>query len=208
MMKLDSKLFDGIRIKPASGKTAAKPAAHRCAWAGCEAEGTHRAPKGRNREGQFHHFCIDHVRLYNKSYNYFSGMGDDDIAAYQKDSLTGHRPTWTMGVNSAGEQRERVKSHATRDWSGGVQDPFDMFDGTAGRAREPEKPKRHIKTLERKSFDTLELNGTESSVEIKSRYKSLVKIYHPDANGGDRSYEDKLAEIIQAYNFLKAAGFC
>lgn len=207
-MKLDSKLFDGIRIKSGASKTAQKPTTLRCSWAGCEAEGTHKAPKGRNREGQFHHFCIDHVRQYNKSYNYFSGMGDDDVAAYQKDSLTGHRPTWTMGVNSAGEQRERVKTHAAKDWSGGVQDPFDMFDGGAGRVKEPAKPARHIKTLERKSFDTLELDGSESNVEIKARYKSLVKIYHPDANGGDRSFEDKLAEIIQAYNFLKAAGFC
>jgi curved DNA-binding protein CbpA len=207
-MKLDSKLFDGIRIKPTVDETVLKRSAPTCGWAGCDRAGTHKAPKGRNREGQFHHFCIDHVRLYNKSYNYFSGMGDDDIAAYQKDSLTGHRPTWTMGVNSAGEQRERVRSHAARDWSGGVQDPFDMFDGTAGRVKEPPKPERHLKTLERKSFDTLDLEGGETSVEIKARYKSLVKIYHPDANGGDRSSEDRLREIIQAYNFLKAAGFC
>jgi len=207
-MKLDSKIFDRIRIKP-DDDTLLKEAPHRCAWAGCDRGGTHRAPMGRNREGQYHHFCIDHVRLYNKSYNYFSGMGDDQIAAYQKDSLTGHRPTWTMGVNSAGEQKERVRSHATRDWSAGIRDPFDMFQG-AGRGPEPQpaEPKRHLKTLERKSFDTLELDGSESQTEIKARYKSLVKLYHPDANGGDRSSEDRLREIIQAYNFLKAAGFC
>lgn len=206
-MKLDSKLFDRIRIKPADDMLL-KEAPHRCGWAGCDRAGTHRAPMGRGREGQFHHFCIDHVRLYNKSYNYFSGMGDEQIAAYQKDSLTGHRPTWTMGVNSAGEQKERVRSHATRDWSGGIRDPFDMFQG-AGTVHEPEAaPKRHLKALERKSFDTLELEGSESQGDIKARYKSLVKLYHPDANGGDRSFEDKLREIIQAYNFLKAAGFC
>ena len=59
----------------------------------------HRAPKGRDREGQYFNFCVDHVREYNKSYNYFTGMGDDDVRSYQKDSLTGHRPTWKMGVN-------------------------------------------------------------------------------------------------------------
>jgi DnaJ-class molecular chaperone len=44
--------------------------------------------------------------------------------------------------------------------------------------------------------------------EIKARFKLLVKRHHPDANGGDRSAEDRLREIIQAYNYLKTAGFC
>lgn len=206
-MKLDSKLFDRIRIKP-EGDAMVKESPFRCGWEGCDRAGTHKAPKGRGREGQFHHFCIDHVRLYNKSYNYFSGMGDDQIAAYQKDSVTGHRPTWTMGVNGAGEQRERARSWGTRDWSGGMRDPFEMFNGGSPREPEPPAPKRHLKTLEKKSFDTLDLEGSESQSEIKARYKSLVKLYHPDANGGDRSSEDRLREIIQAYNFLKAAGFC
>jgi curved DNA-binding protein CbpA len=211
-MKLDSKLFDGIRIRPtaaAGKKTTAAAAGPVCSWAGCDQPGTHKAPKGRNREGQYHQFCIEHVKQYNKNYNYFSGMGDDAVAAYQKDSLTGHRPTWTMGVNSAGEQRERVKASAASDWTGGIRDPFDMFGGGYGpQAPEPEKPKRHLKALEKKSFETLELEGSETSNDIKARYKSLVKMYHPDANGGDRGWEDKLREIITAYNYLKAAGFC
>lgn len=207
-MKLDSKIFDRIRIKP-DGDAMLKESAFPCGWEGCDRPGTHRAPMGRNREGQYHHFCIDHVRLYNKSYNYFSGMGDDAIAAYQKDSLTGHRPTWTMGVNSAGERRADARRAASRDWTGGIRDPFDMFE-RGFRAEPPaeEAPKRHLKALERKSFDTLDLEGSEAADAIKARYKSLVKLYHPDANGGDRSSEDRLREIIQAYNFLKAAGFC
>ncbi|HCV48526.1 MAG TPA: molecular chaperone DnaJ, partial [Rhodobiaceae bacterium] len=32
--------------------------------------------------------------------------------------------------------------------------------------------------------------------------------FHPDANSGDRSYEEKLNKVIQAYNYLKASGFC
>lgn len=207
-MKLDSKIFDRIRIKP-DGEAIVRDSSFRCAWQGCERAGTHRAPKGRSHEGEFHHFCIDHVRLYNKSYNYFSGMGDEAIAAYQKDSLTGHRPTWTMGVNSAGEQRDHARRTTTRDWPGNLRDPFEMFErGFKPSQSAEDSPKRRLKTLERKSFDTLDLEGSESSEAIKARYKSLVKLYHPDANGGDRSSEDRLREIIQAYNFLKAAGFC
>ena len=46
-----------------------------------------------------------------------------------------------------------------------------------------------------------------TTAEIKVRFKALVKRHHPDANGGDRSTEDRLREIIQAYNYLKSIGF-
>ena len=82
-MKPTSKYFDSIRINP-DGKKKKKrveeSTAQNCQWAGCEKPGTHKAPAGRDREGQYLHFCIDHVREYNKNYNYFSGLGDDEIA--------------------------------------------------------------------------------------------------------------------------------
>ena len=48
----------------------------------------------------------------------------------------------------------------------------------------------------------------ERHAEIKARFKVLVKRHHPDSHGGDRSYEDRLRAVIQAYNYLRAAGFC
>ena len=61
---------------------------------------------------------------------------------------------------------------------------------------------------ERKAFDTLGLEIDATAIEIKARFKELVKRHHPDVNGGDRSTEDRLVEIIQAYNYLKSAKFC
>jgi hypothetical protein len=206
-MKLDSKYFDRIRIKP-DGETVFA-AAPTCEWAGCTQPGGFRAPKGRHREGQYHNFCLDHVRDYNKSYNYFAGMKDDDIAAYQKASATGHRPTWAMGVNAWGEKRDAAKSWQARNWADGMSDTYGVFGGAAHRPPpDAEEPRRVLKNLERKSFAVLDLEGHETGRDIKSRFKTLVKRLHPDANGGDRSSEDKLREIIQAYNYLKAAGFC
>jgi hypothetical protein len=98
-MNLNSKYFDRIRINP-DGAPATGRDAPPCEWYGCGRAGGYRAPKGRQREGEYHNFCLDHVREYNKSYNYFAGMADDDIAAYQKAATTGHRPTWTMGVKN------------------------------------------------------------------------------------------------------------
>ena len=77
--------------------------------------------------------------------------------------------------------------------------------GVAGSAErpQPEAPPRY-NALALKALMTLELGGEATPAKIKSRYKDLVKRHHPDANGGDRSSEDKLREIIQAYNYLRA----
>ena len=66
---------------------------------------------------------------------------------------------------------------------------------------------RTVRNAERKALDALGLEADASPQEVKTRFKALVKRHHPDANGGDRSSEDKLREIIQAYNYLKSIGF-
>jgi hypothetical protein len=207
-MKLDSKFFDQIRVK---GPAKPAPNLPLCQWQGCTEPAAYRAPQGRQREGQYYHFCLDHVRDYNKSYNYFAGMAPDDIDAYQKASATGHRPTWTMGVNAKGPRRAAPGTGQPRQWSAEAYDMFGVLGGdgfTRARTAEAKPERRPLHNLERKSFAILDLEGTESRAEIKSRFKALVKRLHPDANGGDRSSEDRLREIIQAYNHLKSAGFC
>jgi hypothetical protein len=199
-MKLDSKYFDSIRISPIAEETVEAPT---CEWAGCTRHGGYRAPKGRQREGQYFNFCLEHVRDYNKSYNYFSGMADDEIDAYRRASATGHRPTWAMGSGGGSPDSHRGQSGS----AGPMHDVFGLFEGL-GQDFEPERRQRPLRNLERRSFAALNLDGGESRDEIKARFKALVKRLHPDANGGDRGSEDKLREIIQAYNHLKAAGFC
>lgn len=195
-MKLDSKLFDSIRVKPDKERT--EQGRHPvCEHPGCKRPGMHRAPKGRDREGQYFHFCIDHVREYNKTYNYFVGMGDDDVRTYQKDSLTGHRPTWKMGVN-----KQAAAGPDGYDARAGMRENAQRRAAQARRPRE-----RKLLALEKRSLDVLNLPYSARGAEIKARYKELVKLNHPDANGGDRSSEDRLREIIQAYNVLKKAGF-
>ena len=201
-MNLNSKYFDRIRIRPGNAEAAPKEEP-RCEWAGCDQAGGYRAPKGRNHEGEYHRFCLDHVREYNKSYNYFAGMPDDDVIAYQRSASIGHRPTWSMGVGKSGAK-------PPPDWTETIIDPFGFFNGAgaAKRKSEEERPQRTLGNFARKSFDALDLEGHETAGEIKARYKELVKRLHPDANGGDRSLEDRLREIIQAYHYLKSAGFC
>ena len=204
-MDLKTKLFEQIstRRKPAEEAKAALPT---CQWAECEKPATHKAPAGRMREGEFFNFCIDHVRHYNKSFNFFSGLNDTEIAKFQKEAITGHRPTWKAGVNAAAKNATEAVSPrwGRANPRAKFRDPFGVFG--EGKTPQEQAQNRKLKQLEAKSFDTLGLAANASSNAIKARYKELVKQHHPDANGGDRSSEDRLREVIQAYKLLRQAG--
>jgi len=201
-MKLDSKYFDCVRVKPDHAKVVGQEAPL-CQWKGCSGPGLYRAPMGRGREGQYLRLCLDHVREFNASYNYFAGMSDAEVEAYQKDSLTGHRPTWRVGANSWAHGTERGMGYAG-GFGRRFADPHDLFAWRAGRGGEQQR--RTLKPLELKALEALGLTTAAERQEIKARFKELVKRHHPDANGGDKRSEDKLREIIQAYNYLKQAG--
>lgn len=197
-MKLTSKYFDSIRVKPEDDRSL-KAHEARCQWRGCDNSGKFPAPKGRDQEGEYYLFCQSHVREYNKKYNYFSGMEADDIVDYQKSASTGHRPTWSFKDNPGANKTDKG-SHGQQ-----FEDPFHFFD------EDPEEPLtngrgRHLRKLERKSLGDLGLSVNASKDDIKARYKELVKRHHPDLNGGDRNSEDKLREVIAAYNYLKKVG--
>ncbi|APO76554.1 DnaJ family heat shock protein [Rhizobium etli 8C-3] len=204
-MRLDSKYFDRIRTRR-KREQETEQAPPTCQWDGCDKKGVHRAPVGRNAEGQFFLFCFEHVKEYNKGYNYFSGLSDGEIARYQKEAITGHRPTWTVGVNKAAKDSPLHSDIRSGAYSR-VRDPFGFVSGAKGSGpRFPEQ--RKLKSLEAKAFDTMGLQASATSAEIKTRYKELVKKHHPDANGGDRGSEERFRAVIQAYQLLKQNGFC
>jgi DnaJ domain len=202
-MKFDSPLFDRIRVKPDEDRRP-RGDAPCCDWKGCGNAATHRAPKGRLLENEYWRFCLEHVREYNHSYNYFAGMSQDAVAKYQKDSITGHRPTWKLGTGQRGPDFGPEGAH----------DPFSMFRELGSgpnwrrKAERAEPNRRAVHNAARKALNELGLEPGAERAEIKARFKLLVKRHHPDANGGDRASEDKLREIIQAYNYLKSTGAC
>lgn len=148
---------------------------------------------GRFREGQYFCFCLRHVREYNATYNYFSGMSAEAVARFQRDAVVGHRPTWSMGA-CRGEP----------SYPAAAGDSLGLF-GTPSRRMFPEEPQRpRYGVAAMKALDQLGLDDKVDMAAIKARYKDLVKRLHPDANAGDRSNEDRLREIIRAYNYLKS----
>jgi hypothetical protein len=200
-MKLDSKYFDKIRVKKPGEKPAAE-SVPQCDWPDCPRPARHKAPMGRGHEGKFYNYCTAHVQEYNKTYNYFAGMKDDEMQDFQKDARLGHRPTWKLGQNgTANVSGVRRKAQQMRD------DPFGIGGASV------KQPGRHpsgraLRSTELKALQTLNLDDTATAEQVKTQYKTLVKRLHPDANGGSRANEDTLKAVIQAYDHLRSSGFC
>src|SRR5450830_1943459 len=139
-MTSDSPFFDSIRVKPSKDRLP-KTGGLACEWHGCKEKGTILANKAPNTENEYWHFCLKHVREYNQSYNFFTGMSDAAVMAYQKDAITGHRPTWKMGTG---------KAHARADFhgigSGG--DPFSLFGEGLRGEQEKRAETRPIRNAE------------------------------------------------------------
>lgn len=201
-MKLDSKYFDKIRVKKPGAGTPASEAVPQCEWPNCPRPARHKAPMGRGNEGKFHNYCTQHVQEYNKTYNYFDGMKDDEMQSFQKDARLGHRPTWKLGRNSSanisGMRRQAINMS------------YDPFGLNAAREKQPGRHPsgRALRATELKALQTLSLDDTATPDQVKTQYKTLVKRLHPDANNGSRANEDTLKAVIQAYDLLRSTGFC
>ena len=205
-MKPYPKYFEKIRVRP-DKDAELKSHSPICQWDGCKEAGTHRAPVGRMKEGEYFRFCFDHVREYNKGFNYFSGVADTEIARFQKEAMTGHRPTWTMGVNGASRARRPISPRSAP--AAPATTTACATRSTCSAAKDPREPReRKAKPLEAKALETLGLDTKATGADIKARYKELVKRHHPDANGGDRGSEDRFRDVLQAYRVLKQAGLC
>ena len=207
-MKLDSKLFDRIRIRPRHHEEP-RVDVPRCAWEGCERPGLYRAPKGHRSIGEYHNFCLEHVRHYNTAYNYFSGMSTEDIEATVNRSPA---MEWSFGLgDKSGAQARRAPP--PRPGAGGRHrfgDPLNLFARVARYNRGRGDPRETTRTLaepDRRALESLGITGPAKSDDIKRAYKTLVKIHHPDANGGSKSSEERLRSIIAAYTHLKLKGF-
>jgi DnaJ-domain-containing protein 1 len=137
-------------------------------------------------------------------------MSEDAVAKYQKESITGHRPTWKMG-SLGGKPAAKRSRGQFREADRPADDPFSLFGemGTRRTGHAKTAPEgRKILNAQRRALDALGLETDAKRADIKARFKMLVKRHHPDANGGDRGSEARLREIIQAYNYLKTVGFC
>ena len=194
-----------IPVKPREPLRREAAALRACAVKGCPDRGEYRAPKSRERLDDYQWLCLNHVRVHNTSWDFFRGMSDEEIAVYIQGNVTGHRPTWALGEKTAQSQSP---GQARPTFNGPFRDAFNIFGGAAGhQPGHGGEPRRHLPRLQRDALMALDLDEDASLNDVKARYKELVKRFHPDANGGDRSCEEQLKRVIRAYRTLKASNF-
>jgi DnaJ-domain-containing protein 1 len=172
----------------------------RCAVAGCSAPGEFKAPlepANFDGPGNWRFLCLDHVREHNAKYNYFDGMSPEEISEAQGPLSGWDRPSRKFAANGADPPPR---------WSD-FSDPLDAISGRFATIRNRTAPSRFSKS-ERRALSVLGLGEDADRHAVRQRYSSLVRRYHPDKNGGDRSQERRLGEVIEAYQLLrKAAAF-
>ena len=161
-----------------------------CDWENCKKIGSYKAPMERDNSRNFRYLCLEHIKIFNKNWNYFSNMTDEEIEFFIKSDLTWHKPT---------------KSFASSDnffkilWNNALDDKINVFNN--GGFKEFKRSK-----LSSKARDALDVLGLKYGVkweEIQKKFKGLVKKYHPDKNHGSKKYEDVLKKITLAYSQLK-----
>jgi hypothetical protein len=170
---------------------------HFCDAPGCNEPGAYRAPVSPQRSATYYWFCLDHVREYNKAWNYFEGMNEAEIEAFRRLDVIGHRPSWPFGTHARAHRHFDPRR---------MHDGFGPFFGddeaaaNGGGAHPPGAVNGN--PVMRKALSVLDLDPPPTLERIKARYKELVKRHHPDANGGDMRSEERIKAINQAYAIL------
>jgi len=162
-----------------------------CAAPGCTAAGEFRAPKDRALR-EYLWFCLEHVRQYNAGWDFYRGMGAADIETSIRSDTGWQRPTWPLG-RLGGMRLDPDR----------VADPLGILRDTALHEKRRTPPRHEAPPELRAALGLLDLQWPLDPATLKMRYKELAKRYHPDANGGDRSTEDKLKDINRAYSLLR-----
>ncbi len=166
-----------------------------CHMEGCEEAGKYRAPKAPDVLDDYLWFCKDHVREYNLKWNFFDGTTEAELnAQMSKDKV------WERQTKPLGDPEQRAWARL------GVEDPHQILGANA--TQNPGKGntnQRRLPPTERRAVEILEVQDNVTKAEVRKAYKALIKVLHPDMNGGDRSQEEQLQEVVWAWEQIKVS---
>ena len=162
-----------------------------CEWENCKQIGKFKAPLERDNSKNYKWLCGDHIKSFNKNWNYFEGMSQNEIENFLKSDLTWHRPTQKFGSSD---------NFFNILWNNALSNKFNFF--------KQEKIYNNLKNMklcekDKDAFRIMELEFNADWPIIRKKFKTLVKKFHPDRNSGNKQFEDKLKKITLAYSHLK-----
>ena len=161
-----------------------------CDWDNCKELGSYKAPVERDNSKKFKLLCLKHIKIFNKKWNYFSNMTDQEIEYFIKSDLTWHKSTKSFGSS---------ENFFNILWNNALEDKLNIFK-TSNYAN---YKKANLSQKDKDALEVMELKSSSNWEEIQKKFKSLVKKYHPDKNHGNKKYENKLKMITLAYSQLK-----
>ena len=156
-----------------------------CEWKNCEKKGEYKAPTSRSELRVFKWFCLDHVKLYNKGWDYFKGRTSDQIYKEISGDSTWHRPTWF-----------RLNKQKFSDLHGILDDKE--------KNHSFENKKLDVKVekdIVLASSEILNVHMPIKIADLKKQYKKMVKKFHPDLNKNNNNKEDFI-KLHNAYHIL------
>ena len=162
-----------------------------CEWDSCNKNGDFKAPLEKDNSKKFRWLCEEHIKLFNKNWNYFDGMNQNEIEDFLKSDITWHRPTQKFGSSD---------NFFNILWNNALSDKFNFF-----KSDNLDRGFNNRKLSERDK-DAFVIMGLDFNTEwptIQKKFKTLVKKFHPDKNAGNKQFEDKLKKITLAYSHLK-----
>lgn len=180
----------GRRRMSGASETSTRPCEHE----GCEKPGLYRAPKAPDVLDDFFWFCQTHVREYNLKWNFFDGTTEAELNAQMSKDKVWERQTKAFSDPEA------------RAWARlGIEDPHQVLGENATRNPGKNKPGggRRLPPTERQAIDILDAKDTMTKTEVRKNYRALIKVLHPDINGGDRSQEEQLQQVMWAWDQIK-----
>jgi len=161
-----------------------------CDWENCKEIGKYKAPKEKDNSKNFRLLCLEHIKIFNKNWNYFENMKAHEIEFFIKSDLTWHKTTKSFGSS---------ENFFNILWKNALEDKLNIFNSSNFKNFK----KDQLSQTDRDAFEVMELNLSSNWTEIQKKFKLLVKKYHPDKNQGNKKYEDKLKTITLAYTQLK-----
>jgi len=177
---------------------AVETSARGCQHPGCRETGQYRAPRSRDQLDEYLWFCRDHVREYNLKWNFFDGQTEAEMQGTMEQQRVWGRATQPFG--SAAREAKGWARH-------GIDDPHQVLGDKATKKRgdggRRNTATRRLPSTERKALEILDARDTWTRSEIRKQYKGLVKDLHPDRNGGNRADEERLQEVVWAWDQIK-----
>ena len=171
-----------------------------CEGDGCSEEAKYRAPKSPKDLDNFHWFCLKHVKEYNTRWNYFKNHSEEEFETELSLSKTWGRKTKPFGSKSS---VNRTHSDGNSRLRFGIEDSFGFINGLAKKDTNSVSAKKRLNHSEQKALSILGATEEMTKNEIRKLYKVLIKDLHPDTNDGKRDDEERMTEVVWAWDQIR-----